>query len=594
MIDTKALRQKILDMAIRGKLVPQDPNDEPASVLLERIRAEKQRLIKEGKIKKDKNDSVIFKGDDNRYYEKMGSEVKDITDDLPFEIPDSWVWTGLGKLITIISGVSYDKKDVSNKGIRILRGGNVNELKISIFPDDVFLPEKYYDADKQVRKNDVVIVASTGSKAVIGKAGFVDNDIFNTQIGAFLRIVRPLFDVIAPYLKLIFATEYYREHIRMQSQGTNINNVKAEYITDLRIPFPPLAEQVRIVAEIEKFEPLIAEYDKLEQQARKLDEEIYDKLKKSILQYAIQGKLVPQEPNDEPASVLLERIRAEKKAKLGKKYVDSYIYKGDDNCYYEHIVGRAQDELVEVPFDIPDTWEWCRLKTILNLLTDGTHSTPKYTTNGIPFISVKDLSSGKISFDNTKFISQAEHLELSKRCHPCKGDILITKVGTTGIPVLVDTDKEFSLFVSVALLKFNYALINTEYLLYLLKSSLVQLQAAENTRGVGNKNWVLSDIEKTLVFHLFQNKNALWQKSTRYSQCCEIRSPRKSEGIVLPCDNLIYNFLLLAGCLAQVYARRFNAFMPHKVGKQGNVVIFFKEVLCKTMAKRMRINHFRI
>ena len=326
------LRKSILQLAIQGKLVPQDPNDEPASVLLERIRAEKQKLIKEGKIKKGKNDSVIFKGDDNRYYEKVGSEVKDITDDLPFEIPDSWVWTGLGKLITIISGVSYDKKDVSNKGIRILRGGNVNELKTSIFPDDVFLPEKYYDADKQVRKNDVVIVASTGSKAVIGKAGFVDNDIFNTQIGAFLRIVRPLFDVIAPYLKLIFATEYYREHIRMQSQGTNINNVKAEYITDLRIPFPPLAEQVRIVAEIEKFEPLIAAYDKLEQQATKLDDEIYDKLKKSILQYAIQGKLVPQDPNDEPASVLLERIRAKKKAKLGKKYVDSYIYKGDDNC----------------------------------------------------------------------------------------------------------------------------------------------------------------------------------------------------------------------------------------------------------------------
>ena len=368
------LRKSILQLAIQGKLVPQDPNDEPASVLLERIRAEKQRLIKEGKIKKDKNDSVIFKGDDNRHYEKVGSEVKDITDDLPFEIPDSWVWTRLGKLITIISGVSYDKKDVSNKGIRILRGGNVNELKISIFLDDVFLPEKYYDADKQVRKNDVVIVASTGSKAVIGKAGFVDNDIFNTQIGAFLRIVRPIFDVIAPYLKMIFATKYYREHIRTQSQGTNINNVKAEYITDLRIPLPPLAEQARIVAEIEKFEPLIAEYDKLEQQATKLDEEIYDKLKKSILQYAIQGKLVPQEPNDEPASVLLERIRAEKKAKLGKKYVDSYIYKCDDNCYYEHIAARAQDEPVEVLFDIPENWAFTRLDTIIGL-SSGTNLT---------------------------------------------------------------------------------------------------------------------------------------------------------------------------------------------------------------------------
>ena len=320
----------------------------------------------------------------------MGSEVKDITDDLPFEIPDSWVWTGLGKLITIISGVSYDKKDVSNKGIRILRGGNVNELKISIFPDDVFLPEKYYDADKQVRKNDVVIVASTGSKAVIGKAGFVDNDIFNTQIGAFLRIVRPLFDVIAPYLKLIFATEYYREHIRMQSQGTNINNVKAEYITDLRIPFPPLAEQVRIVAEIEKFEPLIAEYDKLEQQARKLDEEIYDKLKKSILQYAIQGKLVPQEPNDEPASVLLERIRAEKKAKLGKKYVDSYIYKGDDNCYYEKVETNEPVRLDYLPFDIPNSWSWVRLENavIINPRNDLPDNLE------VSFVEMKAISDG--------------------------------------------------------------------------------------------------------------------------------------------------------------------------------------------------------
>ena len=186
----------------------------------------------------------------------------------------------------------------------------------------------------------------------------------NTQIGAFLRIVRCLDKIIAPYTKIIFATEYYREHIRQLSQGTNINNVKAEYINNLLIPLPPLAEQARIVTEIEKFEPLIAEYDKLEQQATKLDDEIYDKLKKSILQYAIQGKLVPQDPNDEPASVLLERIRAEKKAKLGKKYVDSYIYKGDDNCYYEHIADKTQDVLVEVPFELPNGWVWSRLDNL--------------------------------------------------------------------------------------------------------------------------------------------------------------------------------------------------------------------------------------
>ena len=425
------LRKSILQLAIQGKLVPQDPNDEPASVLLERIHDEKQRLIKEGKIKKDKIDSFIYKGEDNRYYEKVGSEVKDITDDLPFEIPDSWVWTGLGKLITIISGVSYDKKDVSNKGIRILRGGNVNELKISIFPDDVFLPEKYYDADKQVRKNDVVIVASTGSKAVIGKAGFVDNDIFNTQIGAFLRIVRPLFDVIAPYLKLIFATEYYREHIRMQSQGTNINNVKAEYITDLRIPFPPLTEQARIVAEIEKFEPLITEYDKLEQQATKMDDEIYDKFKKSILQYAIQGKLVPQDPNDEPASVLLERIRAEKKAKLGKKYVNSYIYKGDDNCYYEKVGTNEPVRLDNLPFDIPDSWRWARLGNIGDW---GAGATPARTNNqyyggNIPWLKTGELNNDTV-YDSEEHITDDALKNCSLRyCHI--GDVLIAMYGAT-------------------------------------------------------------------------------------------------------------------------------------------------------------------
>ena len=304
----------------------------------------------------------------------MGSEVKDITDDLPFEIPDSWVWTRFSTLIRIIGGVSYDKKDVTQTGIRILRGGNINNLEISLFSDDVFLPEKYYDHEKQVQENDILIVASTGSKSVIGKAGYVLTPMLNTQIGAFLRIVRCIDKIYVAYTKLIFATEYYREHIRQLSQGTNINNVKAEYINNMLIPLPPLSEQARIVAEIKKYEPLIAEYDKLEQQATNLDDEIYDKLKKSILQYAIQGKLVPQDPNDEPASVLLERIRAKKKAKLGKKYVDSYIYKGDDNCYYEHIAARAQDEPVEVLFDIPENWAFTRLDTIIGL-SSGTNLT---------------------------------------------------------------------------------------------------------------------------------------------------------------------------------------------------------------------------
>lgn len=405
MIDTNALRQKILDMAIRGKLVPQNPNDEPASVLLERIRAEKQQLIKEGKIKKDKNDSVIFKGDDNRYYEKVGSEVKDITDDLPFEIPDSWVWTRFSTLIQIISGVSYDKKDVATKGIRILRGGNINDLKVSLFSDDVFLPETYYDPDKQIQIDDVLIVASTGSKEVIGKAGYVIEPLVNTQIGAFLRIVRPILKWYAPYVKLIFATEYYREHIRHLSGGTNINNIKADYINALIISLPPYAEQIRIA---ERINSLFEQINIIEQSQTDTDT-LYKEFIKRTLTLAIQGKLVPQDPNDEPANVLLERIRAEKKAKLGKKYVDSYIYKSDDNCYYEHIAGRAQDEPVEVPFDIPDNWAWSRIDGVAFLQSGKPFEELE---SGTPYVKVSDMN---LSENNIEITTSQHYCKATSR-----------------------------------------------------------------------------------------------------------------------------------------------------------------------------------
>ena len=153
----------------------------------------------------------------------------------------------------------------------------------------------------------------------------------------------------------------------------------------------------------------------------------------------------------------------------------------------------------EIPFEIPETWSYCRLGTILHKLTDGTHAKPKYVSSGVPFISVKDVSSGKLDFTNCKFITNQEHRELFGRCDPEFGDILLTKVGTTGIPVIVDVNDEFSLFVSVALLKFDQELLFNRFLIHLLFSPLVQKQAEENTRGVGNKNWVMRDIANTLI-----------------------------------------------------------------------------------------------
>ena len=229
-------------------------------------------------------------------------------------------------------------------------------------------------------------------------------------------------------------------------------------------------------------------------------------LKNSILQWAIQGKLVPQDPNDEPASVLLERIRAEKaklikEKKIKKDKNESIIYRGEDNSYYEKLLATGEVKCIddEIPFEIPQGWEWCRFSTICQTLTDGTHSTPHYTERGVPFLSVKDMSSGYLDFTNTKFISESEHVELSKRCHPRKGDLLLSKVGTTGIPLIIDTDSEFSIFVSLALIKFTSITINKQFLIHLINSPLVQEQVKENTRGVGNKNWVLSAIAQTLI-----------------------------------------------------------------------------------------------
>ena len=170
------------------------------------------------------------------------------------------------------------------------------------------------------------------------------------------------------------------------------------------------------------------------------------------------------------------------------------------SSYYEKFLdGRVVCIDEEIPFEIPKGWEWCRFSSIYWQLTDGTHATPQYTESGIPFLSVKDMSSGKISFQKTKYISAEEHRTLSLRCNPQKGDLLLSKVGTTGIPAIVDTDQEFSLFVSVALIKFFQEYIQAAFLIHLINSPLVQEQAKNNTRGVGNKNWVLSAIANTML-----------------------------------------------------------------------------------------------
>ena len=367
-------------------------------------------------------------------------EVKNITDEIPFDIPDSWCWVRLSSLSSISAGGTPERGNPN-----YWTNGTIPWLKIS----DITSSKKFVNSCTEYITDE----GMQNSSAKILPKGTILYTIFATigEVG-ILGINASCNQAIAgiqTYLRSIDGYLYYylvnlQDFMRSISKGCAQFNINQKILKEAFVPLPPLAEQKRIVAEIEKFEPLIAEYDKYEQQATKLDGEIYDKLKKSILQYAIQGKLVPQDSNDEPAAVLLERIRAEKKAQLGKKYVDSYIYKGDDNCYYEHINGKDVDITEEVPYELPMGWEWTRVSNIADV-RDGTHNTPKYVSHGYPLVTSKNLINGKIDFLTAKLISKDDLIEINKRSNVDNGDILFAMIGSIGNPVKVLKDREFAI-----------------------------------------------------------------------------------------------------------------------------------------------------
>ena len=287
------------------------------------------------------------------------------------------------------------------------------------------ISQKGYDScSTTLMKPETVLIALTGATA--GKVGLLKFEACANQ-----SVVG-----ISPYLNIVPKFIFYqlmarRQYILSDCIGSAQPHISKDYITKMYFALPPLAEQERIVAEIEKCEPLIAEYDKLEQQKSKLDGEIYGKLKKSILQYAVQGKLVPQDENDEPASELLKRIRAEKKAKLGKKYIDSYIYKGDDNCYYEKVENFEPVLLENLPFEIPDSWCWARLGDIGDWGAGATppRANPEYYNGSIPWIKTGELNNGYI-YSSEETITEKALQNCSLRYNNV-GDILIAMYGAT-------------------------------------------------------------------------------------------------------------------------------------------------------------------
>lgn len=467
-MNVQDLKNSILQLAVQGKLVEQRAEEGTARALLEQIKLEKEQLIKDKKIKKSK-------------------PLPQITEDeIPFEIPESWKWVRLEDICTkLVDGDHNPPRGVDEKTDYIMASStNINNNtivdieKVRYLTQDIFQKE---NERTQVTDGDIFFTSvGTLGRSCVYKGGY--NICFQRSVS----VIRTL--ILNYYLKYTFDSAYFQYKINREATGTAQKGFYLKQLAMSLIPIPPLGEQHRIVAKIEEILPYIDQYDKAYTKLETFNKKFPEDMKKSILQMAMQGKLVEQRREEGTADELYERIIVEKaqlvkegKIKKDKRTIDRIVKEED------------------IPFEIPENWKWVYLGTILNKLTDGTHRTPKYVMAGVKFVSVKDMSSGNLCLDNTKFITQEEHEELYARCNPERGDILLSKVGTTGVPAIVDTDEIFSLFVSVALLKLNSKCIYNKYLYYVIYSPLVQKQASANTRGVGNKNWVLDAIADTVV-----------------------------------------------------------------------------------------------
>ena len=350
-------------------------------------------------------------------------------------MPDGWAFARINSLFFIQTGASFKKEQATSDftQTRILRGGNILQGEYRFFENDIFVDSKLIQ-DSIILKNNDLITPAVTSIENIGKLARIEKDYEDVTAGGFVFIVRPCYnsDIFAKYMLYALQSSYFNKQLKSitKKSGQAFYNLGKERFIQLIIPIPPLNEQVRIVESIEQFTPLIKEYDKLEQQATKLDGEIYDKLKKSILQYAIQGKLVPQDSNDEPAAVLLERIRAEKKAQLGKKYVESYIYKGDDNCYYEKVGSETKNITDEIPFDIPDPWEWARVDTLFQHNTGKALNSANTKGNYREYITTSNLYWNYFKLDSLKKMLFTD--EEIDNCSLKKGDLLVCEGGDIG------------------------------------------------------------------------------------------------------------------------------------------------------------------
>ena len=459
MMTAEQLKNSILQLAMQGKLVEQRLGEGTGEELFKEIQVEKKKLIKEKRYKVPKPQEDLAESE------------------LPFDIPDNWRWCQVGDFFSNASGLSYKKGMLSEKSsemVRILRGGNIGTEEYFFREDDQFIKKEYVDDALYLKKGYMITPAVT-SLNHIGKIGLIEQDYTDVVAGGFVLMLMPYFDndIISRFLLYWFDTKEHRDACRgiTHKSGQAFYNLSREKLMNLPVPLPPLSEQKRIVAKIEELMPFVEQYAAASTKLNTLNASFPEMMKKSILQEAVQGKLVPQDPNDEPASLILKKIAQ-------KCIIPSELENEiNDNYRYAHLV----DACLGI-YDCP-------------------HSTPTYseTFQGYLCLRTRELEVGEIKWDKLLYLTEDTYKERITRYRPKKGDIVYAREGRYGICAVIDRDTPLALGQRLMVFSVNHEILRSKYLFYVLISDFCLKQVTSAQRGMTAAHVNVKDIKKMIV-----------------------------------------------------------------------------------------------
>ena len=496
----KQLKNSILQWAIQGKLVPQDPNDEPASVLHDKIRQEKERLVKEKKIKRDKNASIIYRGEDNSYYEKIlaTGEVKCIDEEIPFEIPQGWEWERWGNISQSIQ-YGYNAPALEHGTIKMVRISDIQENCV-LWDNVPYCQIEENDIDTYLLKVNDILFARTGG--TVGKS-FLVEEVPEKAIYAGYLIRTRYSSLLNPrYMKSFMESQLYWEQLKNGTIATAQPNCNGKTLAKMLLPIPPTKEQDRIVGKLTQLSSFLNNYTLCQERLNLLNEEIKEQLKKSILQEAIQGKLVPQTAEEGTAKELLEQIKAEKQklvkeGKLKKSALnDPIIFRGDDNKYYEKIGKKCVDITEEIPFEIPASWTWCHLNDIAESDLGKTMNKGQNAGELVPYLCSINVYWNKIDLSKIKH-AQFTEIELAKYLLQ-KNDLLICEGGDIGRAAIWDINETMYYQNALHRVRF-YGKIFPKFFLYILSLYKALGLLDKKSKGMTIKHFTKSALNSIVI-----------------------------------------------------------------------------------------------